>query len=379
MAFRLNQDETFIAQPSLVCEWMGSAVGSETTLHQLSPYIGKIKSSMAASLVSRFTNEGELVYDPFSGSGTIALEAWLARRRVLANDLSPYAYLLTRAKLFPYVSISDALADIENVEKSIKRRYDQVDLRSVPRWVRQFFHPKTLREIVAWNTALKKKHLFFLQGCLLGILHHQRPGFLSFPSSHTVPYLRLKKFPPNRFPELYEYRSLRERLEAKVRRALKRLPALNPTVSRHCFSKNAAIFTPVDHIDAIITSPPYMRQLNYGRDNRLRLWLLGVADWKKLDKRVSPSEVVFLSLMRSCLTLWRDILSSHGRCVLILGDSRSRIYDLTLPDVITKLAVEEIGNYKVHCRYSEEIPKIRRVRREYCGSQSETILVLTRN
>jgi 23S rRNA G2445 N2-methylase RlmL len=60
----------------LVCDWTGSAVQSESTFHQLSPYIGKIKSSMAASLVSQFTSEGDLIYDPFSGSGTIALEAW---------------------------------------------------------------------------------------------------------------------------------------------------------------------------------------------------------------------------------------------------------------------------------------------------------------
>src|SRR5664279_3582878 len=85
----------------LVCDWAGSAIKGESTLHQLSPYIGKIKSSMAASLVSQFTSEGDLVYDPFSGSGTVALEAWAARRPVIANDLSPYAYLLTRAQMFP--------------------------------------------------------------------------------------------------------------------------------------------------------------------------------------------------------------------------------------------------------------------------------------
>src|SRR6266852_6011353 len=80
----------------IVCDWSGSALKDESTLHQLSPYIGKLKSSIAASLVHQFTKEGDLVYDPFSGSGTVALESWTAGRRVVANDLSPYAYLLTR-------------------------------------------------------------------------------------------------------------------------------------------------------------------------------------------------------------------------------------------------------------------------------------------
>src|SRR4051794_28808033 len=90
----------------------GSASKTEATFHQLSPYIGKIKSSIACSLVSQFSVPGELVYDPFSGCGTVALEAWTAGRSVIANDLSPYALLLTRAKLFPYTSVSHALADL---------------------------------------------------------------------------------------------------------------------------------------------------------------------------------------------------------------------------------------------------------------------------
>jgi hypothetical protein len=86
-------------------DWVGSAWQSESTFHQLSPYIGKTKSSMAASLVARFSGEGDVLYDPFSGCGTFAFEAWAAGRQVIANDLSPYANVLTRAKLFPYRSL----------------------------------------------------------------------------------------------------------------------------------------------------------------------------------------------------------------------------------------------------------------------------------
>ena len=357
-------------------EWTGSAAGVETTLHQLSPYIGKIKSTIAASLISRFTRKGDSVCDPFSGSGTIALEAWLAGRRVTANDSSPYANLLTRAKLFPYASVKHAFADIEDVAKLADKTADKFDLRRVPLWVRQFFHPETLREILTWNSILSSRDLYFLRSCLMGILHHQRPGFLSFPSSHTVPYLRRKKFPRSRFPRLYEYRSLRDRLERKVSRAFRRIPDLDTNLDRACFREDAARFIPSGRVDAVITSPPYMRQLNYGRDNRLRLWLLGVADWKRLDEHISPSEKNFLTLIRSCLALWRPTLLPNGRCVLILWDTWSRLYDLSLPDVVETIAVAELGGYTVECRYCEEIPMLRRVRRGYCGSQSETILVL---
>jgi hypothetical protein len=359
-------------------DWHRSAVGCESTLHQISPYIGKLKSTIAASLISQFTSKGDVVYDPFSGCGTVALEAWIAGCRVYASDLNPYAHLLTRAKLSPYTSLQNALDAIESVGALVANYEQHVDLRSIPKWVRNFFHPETLREIISWNTILRERDLFFLRACLLGILHHQRPGFLSYPSCHTVPYLRINKFPSRRFPNLYDYRPLRCRLESKVKRALNRLPQLDFTRRRQCFLKSAAGFIPPTQVDAIITSPPYMRRLDYGRDNRLRLWFLGVSDWKSLDKRISPRESDFMCLLRQCFAVWKKVLRPSGRCILVVGDSYSRLYGMSLPEVLVQIALNEIGGYRVVSKHTEKIPDLRRVRRGFSGNQLETVLVLER-
>ncbi len=364
-----------IGQRSLIFNWSGSAQNTESTFHQLSPYIGKIKSSMAASLVSQFTNRGDLVYDPFSGSGTIAFEAWIAGRRVVANDLSPYANLLTKAKLFPYRCLEDVLRDLDSAHVASASVRRDVDLRRIPAWVRQFFHRETLREIVAWTSVLRRRRRWFLLACLLGILHHQRHGFLSFPSSHTIPYLRLKKFPPSRFPELYEYRSVRDRLEAKVKRAFRRTPNLDFSIPRACFSESADLLPLPERVDAIITSPPYMRQLDYARDNRLRLWFLGYGDWRGLDRVISPGEDAFLDLMRRCFIKWQATLKPFSYCVLIIGDACSRIDRRELPQTVSRVATQEIGGYSRVYEYTETIPNNRRVRRGVVGSASETILV----
>src|SRR5580700_4527900 len=138
----------------LAPNWAGSALKAESTFHQLSPYIGKLKSSIAGSLIEQFTQRGDIVYDPFSGSGTVALEAWIACRDIIANDLSPYAAILTHAKLFPYDSLEDALDDMDDLSDFAEAIADSVDLRTVPRWVREFFHPRTLRETLGWTYVL---------------------------------------------------------------------------------------------------------------------------------------------------------------------------------------------------------------------------------
>lgn len=358
--------------------WKANAAKSEWTFHQLSPYIGKLKSSAAKSLVESFTNYGDVVYDPFCGAGTIPLESWVAGRRVIANDLNLYAHILTRAKLNPPLSLESVLKKLEHYRDQVTEENQSVDLRKVPIWVRKFFNPLTLKEVIRWCNLLIKEEEYFILSCLMGILHHQRPGFLSYPSSHSVPYLRIKKFPKQQFPKLYEYRALYERLEKKVIRSFKNSPVLDYTIERNCFRKDAVSFFPEKIVDVIITSPPYMRKLDYARDNRLRLWFLGVNETKALDQLVSPSESVFLNSFRKCLENWKKVLRQGGKCILILGDSNCRTYKARLPKVIETIALQEVGGYQLEVKFQSIIPEKRRVRRNNRGNDRETVLVLRR-
>ena len=99
---------------------------------------------MARSLVQTYTNEGDLVVDPFCGSGVVPLEAAAAGRRIVAGDWNPYAILLTRAKLFAPRSLTLAKIQLESVWASSRVKLNDQDLRRVPLWVRDFFpsrHP----------------------------------------------------------------------------------------------------------------------------------------------------------------------------------------------------------------------------------------------
>jgi len=332
---------------------------------------------MAATLVTGFTRPGDIVYDPFSGCGTVALEAWLGGRAVYANDLSPYAYVLTQAKLFPPRSSDIAFRNISMAGKLATDLAPTINTSDAPRWVRHFFHPKTLREIIAWKETLLDRRDYFSLACLLGILHHQRPGFLSFPSSHAIPYLRRRNFPQDKFPHLYEYRPVQPRLEAKIARAFRRVPSFDRRVNRRCYQADAARLCLPQSVQAIITSPPYMSQLDYARDNRLRLWILGVGNIDELDTRISPSRERFLTMMRNCFLLWKNFLKSGGNCVLVIANSKLSAHGKFLPEAIVDIA-QLVGGYVIDQQINSHIPDIRRVRRGCRGSVQETILVLRR-
>src|SRR2546430_15523941 len=88
--------------------WKEPCANAECSLHQLSPYIGKVKSSIAGELVEKYSRKGDLVVDPFAGAGTIPLEAAIRGRRAFAADISPYARILSQAKLSPPPSLDAA-------------------------------------------------------------------------------------------------------------------------------------------------------------------------------------------------------------------------------------------------------------------------------
>ena len=136
--------------------WQGSFNGRESTLHQLSPYVGKLKSGMVNVLIRLYSEPGDTILDPFSGSGVVPFQAVLMQRRALANDLSLYAYVLTRGKLETPESEAKALTRAATLVEAVEKQAPSVDVQNVPDWVREFFHPKTLKEVLAAFRILKE-------------------------------------------------------------------------------------------------------------------------------------------------------------------------------------------------------------------------------
>ena len=355
--------------------WRSSCTHTECTLHQVSPYIGKLKSRIAADLITAYTKPGDLVADVFCGSGTIPLEAMRLGRRVFASDTNPYAMVLTRGKLLAPDDIETAYRRADRL-LAVAAHTQDPNISATPDWVQRFFHPNTLKEILSFSKTAREHDDNFLLSCLLGILHHQRPGFLSYPSSHLVPYLRNKKYPRCHYPDLYAYRPLRPRLLAKISRTLRR-PL--PTNRRHCdacleFKQVQDVQLP-DNLDCLITSPPYMNALDYGRDNRLRLWFLGGQDPDDLD-RLTGGYSAFCGAIEDLARKLAAKLRPLGRAIFVIGDQKKRRRSVAYPsDALMRIMERLAPSLRLETVLRDEIPDIRRARRHVRGVKSEHILI----
>jgi adenine-specific DNA methylase len=112
----------------------------ECTLHQLAPYIGKLRPNLIRELIQSYTKANDTILDPFAGAGTVSVESLILGRNAIANDINPYAITLINAKIFPPSSLEDALDKANFYLLYLKKEMEKCSICETPDWVRSFFH-----------------------------------------------------------------------------------------------------------------------------------------------------------------------------------------------------------------------------------------------
>src|SRR6266540_5607834 len=74
-----------------IAEAIPAARQEEARHYGVHPYFTRRPSNVVRAYIERYSTEGELVLDPFGGTGVTAIEAFLLGRRAIHNDLNPFA------------------------------------------------------------------------------------------------------------------------------------------------------------------------------------------------------------------------------------------------------------------------------------------------
>ena len=83
-------------------------------VHRLHPYLGKFVPQLAEAFIRRYAQPGDLVWDPFAGSGTTLVEANAFGARAAGCDVSAFNCLLARVKTDEY-DPRELLADVDRL------------------------------------------------------------------------------------------------------------------------------------------------------------------------------------------------------------------------------------------------------------------------
>ena len=123
------QKQLEFGEPTVSVEQAGSPDGY-SGLYGFHKYWGKKPYEPIAYAIQQLTQPGEIVVDPFLGSGTSAREAIVRNRRFIGFDVNPVAVELTKFIASP-PSESAVRNAFHSVEKAVKARiFDSYRLHS---------------------------------------------------------------------------------------------------------------------------------------------------------------------------------------------------------------------------------------------------------
>lgn len=274
------------APPAHTAEFWTAQQRQASSLHEVS-YRGCFKPQLPAYFINRFSRPGDLVYDPFSGRGTTALEAGLLGRGVAANDVNPLSRMLLEPRFSP--PEAEALRDRLNALMSAPTRPEEDGLD-----LSMFFHPDTEREIRQIRAALRARLEEGREDALdrwirmvaTNRLTGHSPGFFSvysLPPNQAVSQesqkkinARLDQTPPYRDTRaliLRKTRSLLRNVTAEQRQTLERAGA---TAVFMTGDARRAPGLPAGSVSLTVTSPPFLDVVDYATDNWLRCWFNGI-------------------------------------------------------------------------------------------------------
>lgn len=315
------------------------------SMHTMCSYHGMFPAKVVHYFVQRYTRPGDLVVDPFSGRGTTTLQARVEGRRTLSNDLSPLAYVLTRAKAAPptWAAVMNLVYELERAYK--KWMYRDVD---APVDIQMLYHPKTLRQLVFLRDYLFRRpksswarEELMIAGAISGILHgaHRRDGSsqylsISMPNTFSMSPAYVKRYIHDN-----DLRQLEQDVFACLRNKLARLylDAL-PGRPGHVTHQDGSILLnraaiPPRSVDLVLTSPPYLQVVNYGTANWIRLWWLNLDEVsrdagtgrRKLDAKLDHAHNYksYTEFIRRTLSGVRRVLAKTGVAVFVIGDVAS--------------------------------------------------------
>ncbi len=312
------------------------------SMQTMCSYHGMFPAKVAHYFIQRYSRPGDVVLDPFSGRGTVPLQARVEGRVAVCNDLNPLAYVLSRAKVNPpsWDSVQEFLTSLEEGYQRSHAREP-----NAPADIRMLYHPNTLRQLCYIRDHLLSKPItqwspdeLMISGALAGIMHgsFRRDGTsqylsISMPNTFSMSPTYVEKYiRDNRLvrPDQDVFECLRDKLARLYLDDTSGLPGRAYQLDATSLLKGRSLRA--NSVDLIVTSPPYLQVVNYGTANWIRLWLLGLdevgrergAGRKQLDAALDHNHTYasYKDFMHRTLQGVRRVLKRHGVAAIVIGD-----------------------------------------------------------
>jgi len=362
--------------------------------HGYYTYPAKFIPQLAARLIEELTTEGETVADPFMGSGTTAVEALVHRRRAVAVDINPVAFLVAQVKATP-LSPDGLAEEYKKLETDLVARLNK---NSAPAHSPLAAIIPANERIDYWFAPKQKEPLGIILGRIAQIADKERRNFFLVAFSQILKSCSVwaqKSVKPTRDSRKIPADPLSAFLR-QARSMLKRNQEFWDVVSPEICADPAAYRT-IECADAralpcadgavslVVTSPPYVTSYEYADLHQLTaLWFeyfdslpefrkrfIGSAssDRTGADLHSACAQEICAALgdgkkgrevrnyfadMLECFQEMRRVLKVGGKACIVIGNTELRGVKILNAEVFAE-QMTQIG-FVIHEIIKREIP-----------------------
>jgi len=354
-------------------DWSFTTEDTGFLTHDLHPYPAKFIPQIPGHCIAQLSMPGELVLDPFGGSGTTALEAVRLGRRALSMDANAVASLIGRVKTCNLdrkaardlhairSALATRLVDLPAADVLCTENINFIpDIHNIDKWF-----PITSRgELAAIRSRIAKMEsekardlaLLALSRIVLAV---------SFQDSETRYSSK-----PHDIPEGETLKRFLVALDDIVRNVVRTQAALRYGVCEFVTADTRGLGGGIrkpDSVDLIVTSPPYGNANDYHLYHRFRLLWLGhdplqlgkieIGSHLRHQKESSGFDSYLAEMDQSLSGMFR-LLRPGRYAVLVVGDA---IYGKVLYPAAE--ALSEVGGkigFETVCIIERQIHSTRR-------------------
>ncbi len=340
--FTFNEEKSLESQ-----EWGTFKDSLRAPIHNWFTYpAGFSYKAVEASLKSNHIKNGDVVYDPFMGSGTTNITAKKLGLNSYGVEAHPFVFKIAKTKLnwnicrervsYAIMVIESTLQNLKNhSEQEIKNRLES----EFPELVLKCYEDKTL-----WDLLLIRNVIFDgnFEADLKDILFVGLTSILRQVSTAATgwPYIAPKKQKTSSLNKdaLSEFSSQMLRMIHEVEITIDNASEHYRETFHRIFNadaRNTLKLIPNASVDHVFTSPPYLNNFDYADRTRLELYFFGEAkNWGEITK----------SIRTKLITSATTQISRHDQRYNLSKDLQK-----TCPDVFEFLvkAIEQLSKLRL--------------------------------
>lgn len=249
--------------------------------HGLHKYPAKFFPELPRWLILKYSKPGDVILDPFMGSGTSNIEAMLLGRHSVGIDVDPFARFLTKVKttklnLDELEESTDYL--LNNLIKYDPKKLKKTDIPDFP-YRDNWFNQEILFELgyikkTIMNSKYSETIKNFQKICFSSIIRS-----VSNADNNCTRTVIRKKLNKNVYPSL-ALTKFAETLLLNSYRMTEFGSIVDNNISVEIPTENDArnILFPANYFNFALTSPPYANAVDYPRTHQLEMYWLDLAN-----------------------------------------------------------------------------------------------------